>query len=303
MTSLISLFIKVITFVLIIIALSTFQQKKNAIKKVFKSINTAYKCIFSLLGNCIKKVMYLLCFLIVLEFLLIALQKCCLEDGRGLTEKNLLIAIALWILSLSVIYLLIGIFSALFLKIVDIIGNVKNDQIAAKMMMSFLQLSMLIFFSSVSESEMKENLLFLLLGVVICYILNIEILFKVVQNPFCLVGGKNQHKHKDNILIIISAILILLMFVANMYLSVLWVYYSYDGAYICSTGDNVITKWKLLYYTIISFTTIGYGDISPAIFESQVVSILIAITSVLCLVVFVSSVLSEKNEILNVNDG
>ena len=54
-------------------------------------------------------------------------------------------------------------------------------------------------------------------------------------------------------------------------------------------------------YTMISFTTIGYGDISPAIFESQIVAIIIAITSVLCLIVFVSSVLSEKNEILNDN--
>lgn len=72
--------------------------------------------------------------------------------------------------------------------------------------------------------------------------------------------------------------------------------FSFDGAYNCSSGS--ISKWNLLYYTIISFTTIGYGDICPTTVESQAVAILISITSVICLIIFVSSLLSAKNDIL-----
>ena len=41
----------------------------------------------------------------------------------------------------------------------------------------------------------------------------------------------------------------------------------------------------------------GYGDIYPVIFASQAVAVLISITSVICLVVFISAILSVKNDI------
>ncbi len=297
----ISLLIKFLTLVLIVIALSTFRRKKDVIKILFKAVNAGYAYILNSMGTYIKKLMKLAVFLIIVQFFLIAFQKCCFEEGRGITGKSLLMTIVIWILISVSMYFFIGSILALYVKTVGIIGNIKNSNISAKMLISFLLLTLFVFFSVVSENELKQNLFFLLFGTIICYILNVQILLKVVQNPFCLVGDKNQHRSEDKVLIIFTASLILLMFVVNMYLLVLWIYYSYDGAYCCSIGDGVITKWMLLYYTMISFTTIGYGDISPAIFESQIVAIIIAITSVLCLIVFVSSVLSEKNEILNDN--
>ena len=54
----------------------------------------------------------------------------------------------------------------------------------------------------------------------------------------------------------------------------------------------------LFYYTIITFTTVGYGDIVPLSIAAKIMSIVIATTSVICLTVFLSSVLSYKNEAL-----
>ena len=301
----ISLVIKFLTIEFIIIALSTFKLKKEKNKSLFKTINACYANILNSSGACVKKLMVIAGILINIQIFLIAFQKCCIEGGREVTGINILMTIVIWGLILLVMYFIVGGVLAVFLKTINILGHIKDQKIFLKMTISFLLLVLFTFFCMASENEMRENLPYLLLGLITCYVLNIQILLKVIQNPFCLIGNKKQYRSEDKVLITFTSILILLMFVVNMYLLVLWTYYSHDGAYCCSMAGGEITKWKLLYYTIISFTTIGYGDIYPAIFESQIVAILIAITSVLCLIVYVSSVISAKNEILNdhANDG
>lgn len=228
---------------------------------------------------------------VFLDFL-IAFKKCCLEDGRSLTVKSILMTILIGIFISGAMYFITGCILAIFNKTIALIEDIKDNQISTKMLVSFLLLILYIFFSMASENELKENLEIMLLVLGICYVLNIQILAKIVRNPFCLFGGK-QNKSEDKAVVVFTVILILLMFVVNLYLLVLWVFYSYEGAYFCSIEDGVVTKWKLFYYTIISFTTIGYGDISPAIFESQAAAIVISITSVLCLIIFICMVSSS----------
>lgn len=64
-----------------------------------------------------------------------------------------------------------------------------------------------------------------------------------------------------------------------------------------SAFTNAQGKFDLCYYTIITFSTIGYGDIVPNIFLAKVISILISVTSVVCISVFLSSILSYKEEL------
>lgn len=51
---------------------------------------------------------------------------------------------------------------------------------------------------------------------------------------------------------------------------------------------------RLFYYVVISFTTIGYGDVTPLTDKAILVSILIAITSVIFLVIFINNIMQEK---------
>ncbi|WP_443082219.1 ion channel [Terrisporobacter sp.] len=46
----------------------------------------------------------------------------------------------------------------------------------------------------------------------------------------------------------------------------------------------------------MTFAAIGYGDISPISPEAKMMSMIIALTSTLCLTIFVLSVLSYKNQ-------
>lgn len=128
---------------------------------------------------------------------------------------------------------------------------------------------------------------------------------KMVKNPFCFATQKNQDvdickdetpKMSETAHILFCSLLLLLMIILNLYLLVLLTNYSYDGAYICTTGDQTITKWNLFYYTLITFTTVGYGDVLPNTLASQAVAILIAITNICYVSIFISSVLSEKSK-------
>ncbi len=298
-----SLLFKIITLEFILIALGTMENKFKKIKSIFKQMNSNYLYILNSWGRLMKSLMIMGYVLMELQFFVSAFQKCCLDEGRGITVKNVVMSFGIWFLISFILYIGFGILLTIFSKTVYIIGNVKDAKISTKMMMSFLLLIMFLFFVFGYENEIKENLKFLFGGLVTCYVLNIQILLKIIQNPFCLVEDKKQIKNENRVLIVFSSVFIVLLVIVNMYLLVLWTYFSFDDAYICTTGNGPVTKWKLLYYTIISFTTIGYGDISPAIFESQVVAILIAITSVVCLIIFVSSILSEKKEIFNVNQN
>lgn len=294
-----SILIKIIICMFIFIAFCTIEKKGDRVNFFFKAIHNSYCGVLNSNGPVIKFLMIFAFILGVIEILLMTIQKYCLAEDRGITWQNILLAVIVWKFIILILYFMLGSALTIFSRVVDVIGEIKDNKISTKMMISFVLLSLLSFFSLMFEKEIKENSFFLLGGLGTCYFLNLRILFKIVQNPFCLMGNMEQNNNKNRVLIISGSILILVMLVINMYLFVLWTYYSYENAYSASVGT--ITKWTLLYYTIVSFTTIGYGDIVPAIFESQAVAMLIAATSVICLVIFVSSILSEKKDILTSN--
>ena len=82
-----------------------------------------------------------------------------------------------------------------------------------------------------------------------------------------------------------------MMVVLSLYLGV---------CFINSSGTNVYTNnptyYDLFYYTIITFSTIGYGDICPVSPVAKFISMMISLTSFICLTIFVSSLLSYKSE-------
>ena len=50
----------------------------------------------------------------------------------------------------------------------------------------------------------------------------------------------------------------------------------YKNSYI-----GVISYFDLLYYTIVTFTTVGFGDIVPSFYQGKIMSIVISITSII----------------------
>lgn len=299
MSYMISFVIKFLVIVFILFSVGTIEKKKSIITRIFKSIKKSYFELVNQQNSVMKFLLKFLGIMLLIVFYLISFEKFCLMDGKTISIRNIAISVVIWIVTLLIVYFGFGCVLSIFTKTVELIGNVKDSKIGIKMMCSFLLLFILTFFSFICENEMRENLLFLFVGLVLCYILNMQILLKIVRNPFCIIEDKNKQESEKRVLILFSSILIILMIIINMYLLVLWTYFSFEGAYQCNGG--LITKWKLMYYTIISFTTVGYGDIFPITFESQAVAVLISITSVICLIIFVSSLLSVKDDIFSDN--
>lgn len=124
--------------------------------------------------------------------------------------------------------------------------------------------------------------------VIICYYLNLKVLLNILVKPTNVKSAKEEETSFARLMI--ASILLLVMLILNLYLAVCFVNSIGESVYLNSNG-----YFDLFYYTIITFTTIGYGDIIPTTIPAKIVAIIISVTSVICLTVFLSSVLSYKD--------
>ena len=130
-----------------------------------------------------------------------------------------------------------------------------------------------------------------LVGVGISYILNLKVLIRVIRSPEIIeVEIENGSKIKFTDVSIV-AIILLIMVIFSLYLGVCFINSGDIGVY-----TNNPTYYDLFYYTIITFSTIGYGDICPISPVAKFMSMVISLTSFICLTIFVSSILSYKSE-------
>lgn len=197
--------------------------------------------------------------------------------------------VILVLIALIIVHYAIGYILYISLKIQSFIIKVENKNLKIDFLISYFLISTYLAVSIVFPKAFTENLALGLIGMSICYYLNMKTLITLMVNPVNVKGAKEESLFKR---IIVAAILILFMLILNLYLMVCLVGSANPEAF-----TNVQGKFDLFYYTIITFATIGYGDIVPNIFLAKVISILISITSVVCISVFLSSILSYKEEL------
>ncbi|EGT3617038.1 two pore domain potassium channel family protein [Clostridium perfringens] len=198
--------------------------------------------------------------------------------------------IILLLIALIIVHYAIGYILYISLKIQSFIIKVENKNLKIDFLISYFLISTYLAVSIVFPKAFTENLALGLTGMIICYYLNMKTLITLMVNPVNVKGSKEEESLFRRI--IVAAILILFMLILNLYLMVCLV-----GSANPSAFTNAQGKFDLFYYTIITFSTIGYGDIVPNIFLAKVISILISVTSVVCISVFLSSILSYKEEL------
>lgn len=198
--------------------------------------------------------------------------------------------IILLLIALIIVHYAIGYILYISLKIQSFIIKVENKNLKIDFLISYFLISTYLAVSIVFPKAFTENLALGLTGMIICYYLNMKTLITLMVNPVNVKGSKEEESLFRRI--IVAAILILFMLILNLYLMVCLVGSANPGAFTNAQG-----KFDLFYYTIITFSTIGYGDIVPNIFLAKVISILISVTSVVCISVFLSSILSYKEEL------
>lgn len=210
---------------------------------------------------------------------------------------NLLNSKVEWIFNLSlaiiciiIVHYAIGYILALSLKIQNFIHNVEHKNLKVDFILSYFLISSYLTVALIFPKEFTNQVYIGLIGMIVCYYLNVKTLITLIANPSNIKSIKKEDNGYSRI--IIASILILIMLIINLYLIVCLVNGLEQGAFL-----NANNKFDLFYYTVITFTTIGYGDIIPVTVLAKITSMLISVTSVVCLSVFLSSMLSYKDEL------
>jgi len=224
-----------------------------------------------------------------------------LQENLNLTEVQEIIGVILGLLSIStIIYFSVGTPMLILGRVTKFIANIRGEEISWKLIISHGLLIMYSCLLIVDKIENPNMYILILVGLIGAYFLNLQVLFRITINPMRFTLKSSRIKEDKNLLlgsIWIGTFLLVCVIVLNLFLGVVTINSSYPGAYINERG-GVITNFDLFYYTLITFTTIGYGDIYPVAVQGKVMAIIIAFTSVGCLVVMVSSILSLKDKLL-----
>lgn len=165
----------------------------------------------------------------------------------------------------------------------EIIGKALDSNIRGEFLTSYFIVSINILIIFISPRLAIKYIITILVINIISYLINIHILFMFIKNPRIIKLSKEDNSTFLPYLII--GIIIILMIIVNLYILVI-------GAYVIdiNTFSNNPSMLDLLYYTIASFVTIGFGDIVPLTNLGKIVLIIISFSSVLSISIFIGGI-------------
>ncbi|MGL5330651.1 MAG: ion channel [Peptostreptococcaceae bacterium] len=201
---------------------------------------------------------------------------------------DFLLKIIAIIISFIIVHYTVGYILLITSKIHKFLYKVEDITLKVDFICSYFITSTFLTVLLVFPDNFKDNIFIGLIMITICYYLNIKVLLTLMIKP----SNVKSHTEDETSFarVMCASILLLIMLVFNLYLAVCFVNGLDNEVYL-----NSNSYFDLFYYTIITFTTIGYGDIIPTTIPAKIVAIVISITSVICLTVFLSSVLSYKD--------
>ena len=264
--------------------------KIKRVKILINQINNQYKYLFKVRTQYINFYQWLILF-ISQAFVVYALVRYIVKKIFRYVEENyILFGKTLTIIVLILfLYFVIGYLLLSISKIYKFLYKIEDKVTKTDLLISYFIISMYMTILIIFPGEFAKNYKIGLVGVTLSYFLNLKVLFRIIRSPE-ITDFKGQTKKTDGLDSVgVMAVIVLLMVVISLALAVCFISCSGQGVY-----TNNPTFFDLFYYTIITFATVGYGDISPVSPIAKFMSIVISMTSILCLTVFISSVLSYK---------
>lgn len=290
--------IKILFFIITIFALVMVLYKRIAkcryisIRDLLYNINKQYKDIFRGKKSDLKIWQWLV-FVISQMIIIFAVVRSLFEKLYEYISEDYVVAIKVStdIIIFVLIYFIVGYFMYSTKKIYKFLYKIEDKNTKTDLIISFFIISIYTTILILFPEQFAQIYIIGLVGVSISYILNLKVLIRVIRSPEIIeVEIENGSKIKFTDVSIV-AIILLIMVIFSLYLGVCFINSGDIGVY-----TNNPTYYDLFYYTIITFSTIGYGDICPISPVAKFMSMVISLTSFICLTIFVSSILSYKSE-------
>lgn len=290
--------IKILFFIITIFALVMVLYKRIAkcryisIRDLLYNINKQYKDIFRGKKSDLKIWQWWV-FVISQMIIIFAVVRSLFEKLYEYISEDYVVAIKVStdIIIFVLIYFIVGYFMYSTKKIYKFLYKIEDKNTKTDLIISFFIISIYTTILILFPEQFAQIYIIGLVGVSISYILNLKVLIRVIRSPEIIeVEIENGSKIKFTDVSIV-AIILLIMVIFSLYLGVCFINSGDIGVY-----TNNPTYYDLFYYTIITFSTIGYGDICPISPVAKFMSMVISLTSFICLTIFVSSILSYKSE-------
>lgn len=187
------------------------------------------------------------------------------------------------------IYFFVGVCLIYLNQIYKFLYEIEDKNTKTDLLISYFIISVYMTVLIIFPKQFRDSYKIGLVGAFISYYLNLKALIKIMRSPHIadfesqgIIGIKS---------IRMVAVILLTMVIISLFLAVCFINSSGLGVY---TGNP--TFFDLLYYTVITFATIGYGDIVPISPVAKFMSMLISMTSILCLTIFMASILGYEEE-------
>ena len=267
-------------------------EKYTSIKRLFININKQYMDIFIGEHPDLKRWQWIL-FVISQMFIVFAIVRGLFEEIYKYVSENYIVAVKVstYIIIFVAVYFIVGYMLYSTRRIYKFLYKIEDKNTKTDLIISFFIISIYMTILILFPEQFSEIYKIGIVGTSISYFLNLKVLLRVIKSPEIINIKRGQNSNVEFSNMGVAAFILLIMVILSLFLGVCFISSSGIGVY-----TNNPTYYDLCYYTIITFATIGYGDICPVSPAAKFMSMLISLTSILCLTIFVSSVLSYKDE-------
>lgn len=164
-----------------------------------------------------------------------------------------------------------------------------EESIKSKFLLSYFLTSVYLVLLLLVPKKLSEYIISGFLSIGISYIMNIMILIKFMKNPrFIKINNEDSYSFGR---VLVAALIVIFMLVIDLFLLVCLVSMMSNCAF-----SNNPSYFELFYYTVVSFSTIGFGDIVPISKPAKLVAILISVTSLICISIFLGAIYSTRKK-------